>query len=283
VRSRSLLLSLLILPLAVAARGLGEETDSYPLTYHPTLERKSEYVVQIDGKVRVGDREPVRLLASYLLRVEILKDDAGNGTVSQRVMFGPGRMELGSRRHALRITGVDYAVDRDRTGKGTYVSRRIPALASANEYLAVAFHDIAFCPVFPTSAVAVEEEWKSEVDQEPVLFDDESSRQDERSYRGFYTMQLTAIRDIAGVRLADLSVRSETKSKSPSGEAEATNRLTLTVDAADGWLIQAEGCVEQLDLRPAQGPALHFENVNVSLRPYIPERDSKQEPEPPPK
>jgi hypothetical protein len=282
VRARSLSLALPVL-LALAARGLGEDTESYTLTYHPAAERKSEYVVQIDGKLRVGDREPVRFLASYLLRVQILKDDADESTVSQRVMFGPGRMELGTRRHTLRFTGVDYAVDRDRTGRGTYVSRRIAPLASANEYLAVAFHDFAFCPVFPMSPVAVGDEWKTEVDEEPVLFEAESSNQEDRSYQGAYTTHLDALRDVAGVQLADLTVTSETVSKSPNGEAEARNKLTLTVDATDGWLIQAEGCVEQLDLRPAQGQALHFENVKVSLRPYIPEKDSKQEPEAPPK
>lgn len=283
MRSRSLALTLPVLLLTLAARCLGEETDTYALSYHPALERKSEYVVRVDGTLRVGEREPVRLRASYLLRVEILRDDADKGIVSQRVMFGPGRMELGTRRHTLRLTGIDYAVDRDRTGRGTFVSRRIRALASANEYLAVAFHDFAFCPVFPTAPVAVDEEWKTEVDQEPVLFDNESSNQDERSYRGSYTTRLAATREVAGVRLADLAVRSATESKSPNGEADATGSLTLTVDGSDGWLIQAEGRVERLELRPAQGQALCFEDVDVSLRLYIPEEDSKQEPEPEPK
>ncbi len=269
MRVRLVLLLAPVLVSVVASAPRAEDVPEYALRYQPAVGRKSDYVLRLEGNLKEEGKEPVRFLASYLLRVEIVPGKTPEETVGQRVYFGPGRVEIAGRSRALRFGGADYIIDRDRAGRGTYVSRRIPELPSANEYFAIAFHDIAFCPVLPAEPVAVDEEWTTALDEEPVLFAAESREEGERTYGATYTSRLTSVREVAGLQLGEIAVRSESKSTSPNGEAEARSHVSVTFDLATGWLLQADGAVDDLILRPAQRAALEFKSVNVSIRPYI--------------
>lgn len=263
-------LPLVLLVALIAAARAEDPLGSWTARLAPAVGRGGDYLIDLRADYAPAGKPSVRLLASYVMHLETLPPEEGDqGLVRQQVTFGAGRVNLGDRQKPLRLEGANYIALRDTTGRVVATPRRLAALPSSVEYLVVSFHDLGFAPVLGETPRAVGEEWTAELHEEPVLFDAENREPGDRTYLATYRARFVEAREVSGAGLLSLHVAETIASRSPGGEAKVEGSLTLTLDAADGWLVQADGELEHFSLVPTQGSGFEIRNLVFSVRPAV--------------
>jgi len=268
---------------ANAAAGVAEDSrtaataDAVLLAYRPAEGREAKYIVRLEGEVKQHDRT-TPLKAAFLFVARIVETDDDDGTVGQRVLFGPGRVRLGGRRLPWSLGGRAYRVVRDRSGRIVEVPSLGPSPSQAQGDFAAVFHDLIFASIFPDEAVRVGDEWTRELHDEAIIFEPDPAELEDRTVTGRYQGRLADIQELTGARAAVVESASEVRVVSRAAEVTAKWTATVTVDPTDGWPVCAEGVVESLRIQPAGGVALEFENLTIRITPYVPENAEPDDP-----
>ncbi len=266
-------LALALATIAIAASGQDAADDraeeAVDLAYHPAEGREGRYLVRLEGVVVQQERE-MALEGSLVFAARIVETDNEAETVTQRVLFGPGRVRLADRRLGWSLAGRSYTVIRGRSGRIVEVRTRAPAPDENRGDFAAVFHDLVFSTIFAPGPVEVGERWECDLDEEAVVFEPDPAEMEDRTVKGSYAGVLAEVRDVAGARTAVVEGASEVTVVSRAAEVEARWTARVTVDAADGWPVQATGVIESLRIQPAGGVSLLFRDLKVVIEPYVP-------------